>query len=364
MPVVIVGGGIVGLSIAYGLLKTDQSVVVLDGAEEDFRASHGNFGLVWVQGKGANAPAYASWTRQSAALWQDYAADLLEETGVDVSLSQTGGIEYFTDAAELEAYVARLTQLRDDLGGDYPFDVLDREAVKERVPEVGEKVIGGVFSTMDGHVNPLKLLRALTIAVRKAGGDIFTGVQVVDIEAGDDGFAAVLKDGTKVDGERLILAAGLGALQLGHNLGFSMPIRPQQGQVLITEKLPYFLKYPSGTLRQVNEGGVQIGASKAEVGMIDSIDIPTVAKLAKHATDIFPHLGKVKLVRSWAALRIMSQDGLPIYQRSTKFPRASFVTCHSGITLSAAHARLLPDWILERNTAPDLSHFSESRFHV
>ncbi len=364
MPVVIIGGGVVGLSIAYGLLKSGQSVVVLDGAEEDFRASHGNFGLIWIQGKGAKAPAYASWSRQSAALWNDYAHDLRVETGVDVSLSQTGGIEYFTDATELETYVASLENLRDALGGDYPFDVLDRAAVRKYVPEVGDKVIGGVFSKMDGHVNPLDLLRALTIAVRKAGGQIITGAQVVDIETGDDGFAALLKDGSKVDGERLILAAGLGALQLGHKLGFSMPIRPQQGQVLITEKLPYFLKYPSGSLRQVNEGGVQIGASKAEVGLNDVVDIPTIAKLAQHATDVFPHLSTVKLVRSWAALRIMSDDGLPIYQRSPRFPRASFVTCHSGITLSAVHARLLPDWVLERNTAPDLSHFSESRFHV
>lgn len=364
MSVVIVGGGVVGLSIAYGLLKTGQSVIILDGAEDDFRASRGNFGLIWVQGKGATAPAYAAWSRRSAALWQDYAHDLLEETGVDVSLSQTGGIEYFTDAAELEVYVAGLTQLREALEDDYPFDVLDRAAMKKHVPEIGDKVIGGVFSIMDGHVNPLDLLRALTIAVRKAGGKIVTGAEVVDIEPDDAGFAAVLKDGSKVEGERLILAAGLGALQLGHKLGFSTPIRPQQGQVLITERLPHFLRYPSGTIRQVNEGGVQIGASKAEVGMNDGIDIPTIAELAKHATDIFPHLGQVKLVRSWAALRVMSEDGLPIYQRSAKFPRASFVTCHSGITLSAVHARLLPDWILERNTAPDLSHFSESRFNV
>lgn len=364
MPVVVIGGGVVGLSVAYGLLKKGQSVIVLDGAEDDFRASRGNFGLVWIQGKGADAPEYAAWSRRSAALWAEYAHDLFEETGVDVSLSQTGGIEYFTDAADLAAYVEKLTHLQAELGGDYPFDVLDRTALKERVPEIGDKVIGGVFSTMDGHVNPLNLLRALTVAVRKLDGKIINGAEVVDVEADDQGFAAVLKDGSKVEGDGLVLAAGLGALTLGRKLGFDMPIRPQQGQVLITEKLPFFLRYPSGTLRQVNEGGVQIGASKAEVGLNDHEDISTLAKLAKHATDVFPHLGKVKLLRGWAALRIMSDDGLPIYQRSAKFPRASFVTCHSGITLSAVHARLLPDWILARNTAPDLSHFSESRFHV
>lgn len=364
MTFAIIGGGVVGLSIAYGLLKKGQPVIVLDGADNDFRASRGNFGLIWIQGKGAQAPRYAAWSRRSAALWGDYAHDLFEETGVDLSLSQTGGIEYFTDAADLASYVEGLTRLRSELGGDYPFEVLDRNALKKYVPEIGEKVIGGVFSQMDGHVNPLSLLRALTIAVRKEGGRIINGAQVVDVETRDQGFAAVLADGSKIESDALVLAAGLGALKLGKKLGFDVPIRPQQGQVLITEKLPFFLRYPSGTLRQVNEGGVQIGASKADVGLNDKEDIPTLAKLAKHATDIFPHLGQVQLLRSWAALRIMSEDGLPIYQRSPRFPRASFVTCHSGITLSAVHARLIPDWILERNTMPDLSHFSESRFHV
>lgn len=364
MATIIVGGGVVGLSIAYGLLKKGEEVIVLDGADDDARASHGNFGLVWIQGKGVGAPHYASWSRHSAALWGEYAAGLSEETGVDLSLSQTGGIEYFTDADELATYVAELDGLRGALGGDYPYEVLEHEALRAYVPEIGPKVIGGVFSEMDGHVNPLTLLRALGTAVRARGGTIMTGVRVADVLAHDPGFTAVLANGRKVDGDGLVLAAGLGALELGHKLGFAVPIRPQQGQVLITEKLPFFLRYPSGTLRQVNEGGVQIGASKAEVGMDDHEDVATIAELAKQAVDVFPHLAKVKLVRSWAALRVMSQDGLPIYQRSPKYPRASFVTCHSGITLSAAHAGLLPDWILERNTAPDVSAFGEGRFDV
>ena len=98
--------------------------------------------------------------------------------------------------------------------------------------------------------------------------------------------------------------------------------------------------------------------------MDDREDIDTIAALARHATDVFPHLTGVRLLRSWAALRIMSPDGFPIYQRSPLYQGASFVTCHSGITLAANHATLLPDWILGRNEAPDVTPFSESRFDV
>lgn len=364
MTTIIVGGGVVGLSIAYGLLKQGKSVIVLDGADDDFRASRGNFGLIWVQGKGINAPHYSSWSRLSAQLWTDFAEELFSVTGVDVSHSNIGGIEYFTDENKLEQHVSNLSSLRKQLNNDYPFEVFEHNELKRLVPEIGPKVIGGVYTTMDGHTNPLYLLRALTIAVRDAGGTIKTGTRVVDIVAKDRDFTTLCADGTSVSGDALVLAAGLGSRDLGQKLGFKVPIRPQQGQVLITEKLPFFLRYPSGTLRQVNEGGVQIGASKAEVGLDDKEDMTTTADLAQHAIDVFPHLGQAKLVRSWAALRIMSPDGLPIYQRSEKISGATFITCHSGITLSAAHARLIPKWILQHNTAPDVSSFSEDRFHV
>ena len=69
-------------------------------------------------------------------------------------------------------------------------------------------------------------------------------------------------------------------------------------------------------------------------------------------------------MRSWGALRMLSPDGLPIYQESADMPGAYLVTCHSGITLAAAHARLLPDWLEGSDAAPDLEVFSEDRFAV
>lgn len=364
MVTIVVGGGIVGLSLAYGLLERGQKVVVLDGADDDFRASRGNFGLIWVQGKGFKCPPYAKWSRRAAHLWPDFASDLQKQTGIDLALSQNGGISYFTNEEELSTHVSNLEGLRDRLDSDYPYDVLDHVALKKLEPKIGPKVIGGIFSPMDGHVNPLFLLRALSMAVRQLGGIVQTGARVIDIKAANRDFTAILDNGEQITGDALVLAAGLGALGLGETLGFNTPIRPQQGQVLITEKLPQFMTYPSDTLRQVNEGGVQVGASEAEVGHDDGEDIATIASLARHAVDVFPHLARVKLVRSWAALRIMSPDGLPIYQRSPAFQGASFVTCHSGITLSSVHARLLPDWLAGKKTDVDLTTFSERRFDV
>lgn len=76
----IIGGGVVGLSVAWGLLRRGRSVTVIDGDDAGLRASRGNFGLVWVQSKGMNQPRYAQWSQESAALWRGFADDLTDLT--------------------------------------------------------------------------------------------------------------------------------------------------------------------------------------------------------------------------------------------------------------------------------------------
>jgi sulfane dehydrogenase subunit SoxC len=81
--VVVIGGGLVGAAIAYGLAGASRRVAMLDEGDRALRAARGNFGLIWVQGKGIDFPAYAAWTQVSARRWTELAARLLEETGID-----------------------------------------------------------------------------------------------------------------------------------------------------------------------------------------------------------------------------------------------------------------------------------------
>ena len=83
--VIIVGGGLIGLSVAYGLVRRGHDCLLLDSSDSDFKAARGNFGLVWVQGKGAGFPAYADWTMRSSELWSEL-RDELQEYG-DCSLA-------------------------------------------------------------------------------------------------------------------------------------------------------------------------------------------------------------------------------------------------------------------------------------
>ncbi|NCQ24054.1 MAG: FAD-binding oxidoreductase [Roseovarius sp.] len=358
---VIIGGGVVGLSVAWGLLKRGLRVTVIDGDDGSFRASRGNFGLVWVQSKGMSQPRYARWSQTSAAAWGAFAAELGAATGQDLGLEQKGGYDLHFSEESLQGTVEKYEALKRKLDGNYPFEVLGHNALRKEEPQIGASVVGAILHHQDGHANPLKLLRALAADVRRLGGRVLTGKTVTDVTR-PDGFRVTCADGTRVEAGKLVLSAGLGAAQLGPMLGFKAPVRAQRGQLLITEKLPKIINRPSLIARQVDEGGIQIGATNEEVGLDDGVTQPGISRLAAEAIAAYPVLAKAQLVRSWGALRVLSPDGLPIYQQSLTLPGAYLVTCHSGITLAAAHARLLPDWLEGTAAAPDLEVFSEARF--
>ena len=215
----------------------------------------------------------------------------------------------------------------------------------------------------DGHVNPLKLLRALHAALRTRGAEVRAGQAVERIEPLARGFRVHTAAGAMTT-QRVVLASGLGNARLAPMVGLAAPVRPQRGQILVLERLRPFLRYPITTLRQTDEGTVLIGDSQEEAGPSESVTLPVLATLAERALLTFPALRDARIVRTWAALRVMSPDGFPIYDESTRFPGAFVATCHSGVTLAAAHAGLLAPAFVNGAWPAAARAFSAARFDV
>lgn len=359
----VVGGGIVGMSVAYGLARAGQRVCLLDEGDDAFRAARGNFGLVWVQGKGQGNARYAQWTMAAAQEWAAFADELADLTGVDVQLSQVGGLTMCLENAELAHRAAGLAAIRQQIDGDYPFEVLDLAQLRELSPLVGPDVVGAVYCPMDGHVSPLRLLRSLVQGFGSLKGEMVAGVHVDAIDYRHGAFHVRTPHGEHV-ASKLVLAAGLGNRDLAPLVGLSAPVKPNRGQILVSERVQPFLKHPSLHVRQTGEGVVQIGDSKEDVGYDDRTTLEQLARITARATRCFPLLKKVNIVRTWAALRVMTPDGFPIYQASADCPGAFVLTCHSGITLAPRHAGAITQWILGGAEPMEIRGFKAERFNV
>lgn len=363
--VAVVGGGLVGSAIAFGLAKAGQRVAVLDEGDVAYRASRGNFALVWVQNKGNGMPRYGAWTLGSARAWPAFAAELQDETGLDVRYENPGGFHLALSERELEFRAAQLARLhaQPDMP-HYEYRMLDHAGVKAMLPEIGPEVAGGSFSLLDGHCNSLRLFRALNAGMQKRGATYLSDSLVDDIAFTQREFRLRTRLG-EVRAGKVVLAAGIANARLGPMVGLDVAVRPQRGQLIVTEKTAPFLRYPVSTVRQTDEGGVMLGDSQEEAGLDASVGHSVIAVLADRAQRMFPRLGALNIVRTWAALRVMTRDGFPIYDQSTECPGAFVATCHSGVTLAAAHAQELAPLIARGNLPEErFQPFSTRRFNV
>jgi glycine/D-amino acid oxidase-like deaminating enzyme len=362
--VAVVGGGLVGSSVALGLALRGQKVAVLDEGDVAFRASRGNFALVWVQSKGLGMPAYSRWTAQSARAWPTLAKALLDLTGVDVCYERPGGFHLTLSEREWthrQGVMQRLSAQPDM--PDVSFEMLEHAELARRLPGLGPTVAGGSYCPLDGHCNSLRLFRALHMAGQRHGLHYRPrhGVERIDPHAG--GFK-LKTSGGELQASKVVLTAGIGNARLAPMVGLSIPVRPQRGQIIVTEKAERFLHYPISTVRQTDEGGLMLGDSQEEA--VDPVvGTPVLSVLADRAARMFPRIGQLNVTRTWAALRVMTQDGFPVYEQSATHPGAFGATCHSGVTLAANHVFTFAEHVAQGHLpAADFEVFSSRRFDV
>jgi len=363
----VVGAGMVGAAIGYGLAGLQQRVLMLDGEDTDLRAAKANFGLVWAHGKGLGRPEYQRLSVEACRAWPAFAGQLEAESGIDIGFQQTGGIHICLGEQEFAARAAQIRAWNDqapELGAQ--ASMLTRGEMFALFPSMrlGEEVTGGSFGKLDGHVNPLRLLAALQHSFRKRGGTLLPEHVVTRVGATPDGRCQVIAGTYRAIARRVVIAAGLGAAKLCPDLHLEVPLRPQRGQILVTERLASVLPLPASGLRQTAEGTVMIGATQEEVGFDLSTTTEASVRMLRRALRIIPELTKARLVRHWSSLRVMTPDGLPVYACSPSFPGVSIATCHSGVTLAAFHAGTYAKSLVDQAPLRNLGLFHPSRFHV
>ncbi len=361
---IVIGGGLVGTAISYGLSRAGLAVALIDEGDVAYRASRGNFGLVWVQTKGLGAPHYQRWTRRSAETWPSLAAELEERTGVALGLQQGGGLQLCLGDEEVDRRTAMMQQMQREAGNfGFEYRMLDHDELAAMLPGLGAAVSGASWTPYDGHVNSLQLFHALHKGFAARGGTYLPRSTVTEAHVAPGDFR-VQAGGDEIAAPKIVLAAGLGNAELAPLFGLSAPVRPQRGQVLVTERTTRVWPLPIGSIRQTPEGTIMLGSSEEEVGFDTSQKPEVMQQIARRAVQSFPWLAELQIVRAWAALRVMPPDGLPIYDESERFPGAFTANCHSGVTLAGAHANLFAPMVAAGALDPALAPFSARRFDV
>ncbi len=343
--IIIAGGGISGAALAYGLSGSSRKVTVLDAPTATNKASRANVGLIWTQSKFLHLPDYAKWGFISSRLYPELTKELEEVSGNHIPVNYTGGIIPVLSEADYNKRGDYIVKLRETLG-EYPGCMIDRAELERKLPGIGwgPEVCGAAWCEEDGLVDPLALLRAFRTALPRAGVT-YRQTIIFDVQPHAGGYRVTAQDGVH-DCERLVLAAGLSNRRFVQFAMPVLPVHPDKGQVLLVERMPFVMPIPVLGLTQTFSGTIIIGFRHEKAGHHTHVVPADVATEGKWALRVWPGLGRKRLIRAWAGLRVMPSDNMAIYSRLPGHPKVTLVNTHSAVTMAAAHTRLLPGFIL------------------
>lgn len=361
--VLIVGGGVTGAALGYGLAKNGTRVAVLDEVPSVDRSSRSNMGLIWCQSKALGIPGYVRWGFSSSKLYKAFAKELFETSGIDMEYTESGGIIPCLGNEEFTRRSDYMDGLREEAGGEYPGSMVNRAELEKLLPKIkfGKEVVGGTWCPEDGLVEPLKLLFALRQGMVNMGGTLYGDCRALSTRKVNDGYRVKTTRGV-MECKRLVLAGGLGNRQLAAPMGLKVPVTPDRGQVFLTERVDDILPTPILGITRTPGGTVMVGFMHENVGTDIGFTPESVAKEARWAVSVWPALANLRVIRCWSSLRVMPRDGFPIYDRVPGHENAFVINAHSSVTLAAVHARELPDYILGGPLPEDAKGFTLARF--
>lgn len=229
--VVIVGGGVVGASVAYHLAKMGWSdVAILERSVLTAGSSWHAAGGVHALNADPNMSALQTYTI-------DLLSEVAEESGHDISLHMTGGISV-ASAPERWEWLQATYRIYQTMGID-DCRLMTPEEIEERCPIVNvEGVFGGLWADREGHLDPSAVVHAYAKAARQRGADVIEHNRVVELNQRPDGSWDVVTEKGTIHAEHVINAAGLWAKQVGRMVGWEAPVSPLAHHYLITEEIP------------------------------------------------------------------------------------------------------------------------------
>ncbi|MFO0599467.1 MAG: glycine oxidase ThiO [Myxococcaceae bacterium] len=365
MKVVIVGGGIIGLSIARELKKTapGTEVVVIERATPGDEASMAAGGILGPQFESEKPGPFLDFATASRAMWPKFAAEVQQESGLDVAYLSCGALQLaFTDD-EVHALDAKVSwqqavHLRATLLGAAEL------AAKE--PQLSKAALAAAEFPDDHQLDPRLFLPALHRAATKAGVSVERATARALITEGGKVKAVELEGGSIVRGDLVVLAAGAWSGQLAAAL-IPAPARlePRRGQMLElkvaappTQRL---IKSSGGYVISRADGHVVVGSTMEDVGFDKSVTPAGLKKLLDAAMLMVPSLATASLTRTWAGLRPWTDDQLPWLGEGPAGLVLATGHFRNGILLAPITARVVGQLVRGERPTHDLRPFRYER---
>ncbi|HFK1462027.1 MULTISPECIES: FAD-dependent oxidoreductase [Bacillus] len=379
--VLIIGGGIIGCSIAYYTSKYGRDVTIIEKGEFVSGTSSRCDGNILAIDKD---PGFDS---QMSLVSQKLVTDLSEELEHSFEYRAPGSILVCESDEEMEAAQQWVNRQKE---AGLPFRMLDRQDIREESPFFADDLLGGLECATDSTVNPYLLAFSLLSEAQKFGAKAFKQTEVKSMEIETDGSFVVETTNGTFTAKQVVNAAGVWAPKIGQMLNINIPIEPRKGHIIVASRQQHvgcrkvmefgYLISKFGGKRKVDalteKYGVAlvfeptesqnflIGSSREFVGFHTRINNEVIKCIANRAIRFYPKMADMMVIRSYAGLRPWTEDHLPIISRVEHIPNYFIAAGHEGdgISLAAVTGKVIEELLNEKETIIPIEPLRLSRF--
>ncbi|MEW6297022.1 MAG: glycine oxidase ThiO [Thermodesulfobacteriota bacterium] len=356
--VVVIGGGVIGSSIAYALAGQRQRTILVEKHQPGQEASAAAAGILAVaSGRSKRGPMYHL-KRASQELYPALIRELEERTGIDIEY-QTVGVLDLIRTAEDEKKYRTLYELRREQG--HPATWLSAEEVRRLEPALAADVRGAVHFPGDHHLHSGKLAEAWARAAAQRGVTVLTGTTVTEARL-SQGIVTEVRIGDEWVGVgTVVIAAGSWSRQVGEVFGLTIPVEPAKGQMLAVRapQVRYVISWGEHYLVPRKSGEVIIGSSVEFLGYNKDVTLEMIQAFIHRSAALVPGILKAPLSRFWAGLRPYSPTRRPILGRAPGVHNLVLATGHhrNGIVLAPITGKLICELITTGRPSLSLEPF-------
>ena len=364
--VVVAGGGIIGLSIAFALTRAGLSVAVLDRREPGREASWAGAGMLPPQSDPDRTPSHPTLALRawSARLYPEWSAILREETGIDNGYRRSGGVDVArteTDERDLKTTAGRWRV------EGIAFERLAPADFARVEPALAADLRAVYFLPDRAQIRNPRHLQALAEAVRLRGGVVLPHRGVEGFTTQGDRVTGVRTTEGEIQADTVVVAAGAWSGELLKGLGVAAPTPPVKGQIVLVDcgrpVLRRIVEHGKHYLVPRDDGRVLLGATEEEAGFDVLPTADAFRGLLDVAGSLCPVLAGARVEAVWSGLRPGSLDSRPYIGPAPGFRNLVVAAGHrrAGLQLSPATAELVADVVLGRPPRLDLAYFRVGR---